>query len=99
MDENDKKKAVAIGAALFLFAAAFGFAVAAMQAGATDAGDGAAVETGDNINDDDLSDAESRIRDADMAREMMDGDDQFQQADAMLAQANQQPQGVLQLLR
>lgn len=46
--------------------------------------------------------AESRIRDVDMAREMM----QFtknnilqQAAQAMLAQANQQPQGVLQLLR
>lgn len=46
--------------------------------------------------------AESRIRDVDMAKEMM----QFQKnnilaqaATAMLAQANQQPQGVLQLLR
>jgi len=46
--------------------------------------------------------AESRIRDVDMAKEMM----QFQKnnilsqaAQAMLAQANQQPQGVLQLLR
>lgn len=46
--------------------------------------------------------AESRIRDVDMAREMM----QFtksniltQAAQAMLAQANQTPQGVLQLLR
>ncbi|MCR8645037.1 flagellin [Paenibacillus sp. N1-5-1-14] len=49
-----------------------------------------------------LSAAESRIRDVDMANEMM----QFtknniltQAAQAMLAQANQQPQGVLQLLR
>lgn len=49
-----------------------------------------------------LTAAESRIRDTDMAREMM----QFtktnilnQAAQAMLAQANQQPQGVLQLLR
>lgn len=49
-----------------------------------------------------LSAAESRIRDVDMAKEMM----QFtknsiltQAAQAMLAQANQQPQGVLQLLK
>ena len=49
-----------------------------------------------------LSAAESRIRDVDMAKEMV----QFtknniltQAAQAMLAQANQQPQGVLQLLR
>ncbi len=49
-----------------------------------------------------LQSAESRIRDVDMAKEMM----QFsknnilsQAAQAMLAQANQQPQGVLQLLR
>jgi len=49
-----------------------------------------------------LTSAESRIRDVDMAKEMM----QFsknnilsQAAQAMLAQANQQPQGVLQLLR
>ncbi|MDO0821823.1 flagellin [Desulfosporosinus nitroreducens] len=49
-----------------------------------------------------LTAAESRIRDVDMAKEMM----QFQKnnilaqaATAMLAQANQQPQGVLQLLR
>jgi flagellin len=49
-----------------------------------------------------LTAAESRVRDVDMAKEMM----QFQKnnilsqaATAMLAQANQQPQGVLQLLR
>ena len=49
-----------------------------------------------------ISAAESRVRDVDMAKEMM----QFQKnnilsqaATAMLAQANQQPQGVLQLLR
>jgi len=49
-----------------------------------------------------LTAAESRIRDVDMAKEMM----QFtkmnilnQAATAMLAQANQQPQNVLQLLR
>ncbi|PAB59364.1 flagellin N-terminal helical domain-containing protein [Anaeromicrobium sediminis] len=49
-----------------------------------------------------LTAAESRIRDVDMAKEMM----KFQKnnilsqaAQSMLAQANQQPQGVLQLLR
>ena len=49
-----------------------------------------------------MSAAESRIRDVDMAKEMM----QFtknnilnQASTAMLAQANQQPQGVLQLLQ
>ena len=49
-----------------------------------------------------LTAAESRIRDVDMAKEMM----QFtklnilsQAAQSMLAQANQQPQGVLQLLQ
>jgi len=49
-----------------------------------------------------LTAAESRVRDVDMAKEMM----QFQKnniltqaAQAMMAQANQQPQGVLQLLR
>jgi flagellin len=49
-----------------------------------------------------LTAAESRLRDVDMANEMM----QFtknnilsQAAQSMLAQANQQPQGVLQLLR
>ena len=49
-----------------------------------------------------LQSAESRIRDVDMAKEMM----QFsknnilsQAAQAMISQANQQPQGVLQLLR
>jgi len=46
--------------------------------------------------------AESRIRDVDMAKEMMDftkNNILTQAAQAMLAQANQQPQGVLQLLR
>ena len=86
MDENDKNKAVAIGAALFLFAAAFGFAVAAMQYDA---------DTGDE-----LTDAESRIRDTDMAREMLSEDDMLPQAaQSMLAQANQAPENVLQLLR
>jgi len=49
-----------------------------------------------------LQAAESRIRDVDMAKEMMELTKQniLQQASqAMLAQANQQPQGVLQLLR
>lgn len=48
-----------------------------------------------------LTSAESRIRDVDMAKEMMDQTKQSilsQAAQAMLAQANQQPQGVLQLL-
>ena len=49
-----------------------------------------------------LASAESRIRDVDMAKEMMDftkNNILTQAAQAMLAQANQQPQGVLQLLR
>lgn len=49
-----------------------------------------------------LQAAESRIRDVDMAKEMMDftkNNILTQAAQAMLAQANQQPQGVLQLLR
>jgi flagellin len=49
-----------------------------------------------------LSAAESRIRDVDMAKEMMNFTKTNilqQAATAMLAQANQQPQGVLQLLR
>jgi len=55
-----------------------------------------------NITTENLTAAESRIRDVDMAKEQM----QFtknniltQAAQAMLAQANQLPQGVLQLLR
>lgn len=46
--------------------------------------------------------AESRIRDVDMAKEMMEftkNNILSQAAQAMLAQANQAPQGVLQLLR
>lgn len=46
--------------------------------------------------------SESRIRDVDMAAEMMEftkNNILSQAAQAMLAQANQQPQGVLQLLR
>lgn len=49
-----------------------------------------------------LQAAESRIRDVDMAKEMMNftrNNILNQAATAMLAQANQQPQGVLQLLR
>lgn len=49
-----------------------------------------------------LQSAESRIRDVDMAKEMMNFSKNnilSQAAQAMLAQANQQPQGVLQLLR
>lgn len=49
-----------------------------------------------------LTGAEARIRDVDMAKEMMDftkNNILSQAAQAMLAQANQQPQGVLQLLR
>jgi flagellin len=48
-----------------------------------------------------LSSSESRIRDVDMAKEMMEFTKQNilqQAAQAMLSQANQQPQGVLQLL-
>lgn len=49
-----------------------------------------------------LQASESRIRDVDMAKEMMEFTKQNilqQAATAMLAQANQAPQGVLQLLR
>lgn len=49
-----------------------------------------------------LTAAESRIRDVDMAKEMMDmtkNNILSQAAQAMLAQANQTPQGVLQLLQ
>ncbi|MEL1136140.1 flagellin [Desulfitobacterium sp. THU1] len=49
-----------------------------------------------------LTAAESRVRDVDMAKEMMNFQKNnilSQAAQAMLAQANQQPQGVLQLLQ
>jgi len=49
-----------------------------------------------------LTAAESRIRDVDMAKEMMNFSKNnilSQAAQSMLSQANQQPQGVLQLLR
>ncbi|EIT86259.1 flagellin [Fictibacillus macauensis ZFHKF-1] len=55
-----------------------------------------------NTSSENLSAAESRIRDVDMAKEMMEQTKNSilsQAAQAMLAQANQQPQGVLQLLR
>jgi flagellin len=49
-----------------------------------------------------LTSAESRIRDVDMAKEMMTftkNNILSQAATSMLAQANQAPQGVLSLLR
>lgn len=57
-----------------------------------------------NLNNasENLTASESRIRDVDMAKEMMEftkNNILTQAAQAMLAQANQQPQGVLQLLR
>ncbi|MGO4499135.1 flagellin [Paenibacillus sp. 2RAB27] len=55
-----------------------------------------------NTSSENLTAAESRIRDVDMAKEMMNQSKNSilaQAAQAMLAQANQQPQGVLQLLR
>jgi flagellin len=55
-----------------------------------------------NTSSENLTAAESRVRDVDMAKEMMEQTKSSilaQAAQAMLAQANQQPQGVLQLLR
>ncbi|MED4586190.1 flagellin [Brevibacillus choshinensis] len=55
-----------------------------------------------NITSENLQAAESRIRDLDMAKEQMaftKNNILTQAAQAMLAQANQLPQGVLQLLR
>ncbi|MCA1202387.1 flagellin N-terminal helical domain-containing protein [Priestia flexa] len=55
-----------------------------------------------NTSSENLTAAESRIRDVDMAKEMMQQTKNSilaQASQAMLAQANQQPQGVLQLLR
>ena len=55
-----------------------------------------------NTSSENLTAAESRIRDVDMAKEMMNQTKNSilsQAAQAMLSQANQQPQGVLQLLR
>ncbi|HAQ41931.1 MAG TPA: flagellin [Clostridiales bacterium] len=54
------------------------------------------------VTNENLTAAESRIRDVDMAKEMMQytkNNILTQAAQAMLAQANQQPQGVLQLLQ
>lgn len=54
------------------------------------------------VAEENIQAAESRIRDVDMAKEMMTftkNNILTQAAQAMLAQANQQPQGVLQLLR
>lgn len=54
-----------------------------------------------NNTSENLTAAESRIRDSDMAKEMLSQTKQSilaQAAQAMLAQANQKPQGVLQLL-
>ncbi|OAK67988.1 flagellin [Lederbergia galactosidilytica] len=55
-----------------------------------------------NTSSENLTAAESRIRDVDMAKEMMEQTKSSilaQASQAMLAQANQAPQGVLQLLR
>ena len=55
-----------------------------------------------NTTTENLQGAESRIRDVDMAKEMMEftkNNILSQAAQSMLAQANQAPQGVLQLLR
>jgi flagellin len=54
------------------------------------------------VTTENLTAAESRIRDVDMAKEMMQytkNNILTQAAQAMLAQANMQPQGVLQLLQ
>lgn len=55
-----------------------------------------------NTTNENLTASESRIRDVDMAKEIMQQTKNSilsQASQAMLAQANQQPQGVLQLLR
>lgn len=55
-----------------------------------------------NTSSENLTAAESRVRDVDMAKEMMEQTKNSilsQAAQAMLAQSNQMPQGVLQLLR
>ncbi|QUH28982.1 flagellin N-terminal helical domain-containing protein [Vallitalea guaymasensis] len=59
------------------------------------------IKNVDNTSEN-LQAAESRVRDVDMAKEMMNFTKQnilMQAAQSMLAQANQNPQGVLQLLR
>ncbi len=55
-----------------------------------------------DVSTENLNAANSRIRDTDMAKEMMaytQSNVLTQAAQAMLAQANQQPQNILQLLR
>ena len=55
-----------------------------------------------NVASENLAASESRIRDTDMAKEMMSftrSQILSQAGTAMLAQANQAPQGVLSLLR
>ena len=55
-----------------------------------------------SVSAENMTAAESRIRDVDMASEMMDytkNNILVQASQAMLAQANQIPQGVLQLLQ
>ena len=55
-----------------------------------------------SVMQENIQDAESTIRDTDVADEMMKytkNNILVQSAQAMLAQANQQPQGVLQLLQ
>ena len=55
-----------------------------------------------NTSSENLTTAESRIRDVDMAKEMMlftKNNILTQASQSMLAQANQQPQGILQLLQ
>jgi len=54
-----------------------------------------------SVTQENITDAESTIRDVDIAKEMMaytKNNILVQSAQAMLAQANQLPQGVLQLL-
>ncbi len=55
-----------------------------------------------SVMQENIQDAESTIRDTDVANEMMKYTKNsilVQSAQAMLAQANQQPQGILQLLQ
>ena len=55
-----------------------------------------------SVMEENITDAESTIRDTDVAEEMMSytkNNILIQSAQAMLAQANQVPQGVLQLLQ
>ena len=55
-----------------------------------------------SVMEENIQDAESTIRDTDIADEMTDytkNNILLQSAQAMLAQANQMPQGVLQLLQ